>query len=95
MKLRPGGIWSDGESGPTSPADWVAVEKYMGLFERVKVLIDNGLVDIDTIDKLYGYRVINIVANKVIYHKKIKDEAEAWQKFIELWHALKKNHSER
>lgn len=93
LQLRPGGAWADGKGGPTSGEDWVAVEKYMGLFERIKVLIDDGLVDLDTIDKLYGYRVFNIVANQTILQEKIEKEVKSWRKFIELWRALEKNRS--
>ncbi|HXU36336.1 MAG TPA: hypothetical protein VN937_08215 [Blastocatellia bacterium] len=62
----------------------------MGLFERIKVLVDDGIVDLATIDKLYGYRVFNIVANDVIRKGKLEGQrAEHWKGFIELWDALK------
>ncbi len=87
--LRPGGDWADGESGPVTNDDWILVEKYMGLFERVKVLVDDGLIDIDTVYKLYGYRVFNIVDNEIICQRKLDEEANSWGKFIELRDDLK------
>lgn len=90
-RLRPGGMWATNEKEPSSVEDWVAVEKYMGLFERISVLIDDGIVDLATIDRLYGYRVFNIVANKVIRKAKLEGEPKQyWQDFIELYEALEK-----
>ncbi len=59
--------------------------------ERIKVLIDDGIVDLATIDRLYGYRVFNIVANEVIRKAKLEGEPRRyWQDFIELHQALEK-----
>jgi hypothetical protein len=94
--LRPGGIWAGTGKGPASVENWVAVEKYMGLFERIKVLIDDGIVDLATIERLYGYRIFNIVANDVIRQAKIEGEAkEYWQDFIELYQTLEKRRKRR
>jgi hypothetical protein len=90
-RLRPGGVWAVQGKGPSSLEDWVAVEKYMGLFERIKVLIDDGIVDLATIDRLYGYRVFNIVANEVIRKAKLEGETRKyWQDFIGLHQSLEK-----
>lgn len=90
-RLRPGGAWSSSGNGPSSVEDWVAVEKYMGLFERIKVLIDDGIVDLATIDRLYGYRVLNIITNDVIKKAKLEGETNNyWQDFIGLYEALEK-----
>jgi len=90
MRLRPGGEWSDGVTGPKNASEWGPVERYMGLFERIQVLIDDGIIDLATIDKLYGYRVFNIVENDVIRKTKLEGaRAEYWQGFIKLWQGLK------
>jgi len=89
-RLRPGGKYATGKSKPSSAEEWIAIERYMGLFERIKVLIDSKIVDLDTIDRLYGYRVFNIVANNTIRHIKLEQEASSWRDFIELWHALER-----
>src|SRR5947199_6145441 len=44
-KLRPGGPWSGQTGGPVSREDWIAVESYMGLFERIQVLVEQKVVD--------------------------------------------------
>lgn len=87
--LRPGGDYAIGKRKPNSVEDWVAIEMYMGLFERIKVLVDSKIIDLDTIKRLYGYRVLNIVANDAIRRTKIEQEADNWHDFIELWQALK------
>lgn len=97
-KLRPGGEWSlvgpDGKlrekvDGPKFPEDGPAVEGYMGLFERVQVLLEKGLIDdIDVVERLYGYRLFNIVENPNIYQKKLVKLARGWRDFIKLWLAL-------
>jgi hypothetical protein len=96
IKLRPGGDWTlgpDGDwirgaGGPTFPQDGPAIEGYMGLFERVWALHKLGLIDIETIDGFYGYRLFNIVANPVIYEEKLVKHADGWRDFIALWRAL-------
>lgn len=95
LALRPGGKWKNHNSGPQFAKDWAAVDKYMGLFERINILVNDGIVDIDTIDKLYGYRVHNLVRNPIINQAKLVEAAEDWQDFIELWHKLERARKRR
>jgi hypothetical protein len=101
--VRPGGNWANQQSGPSSPEEWIKVERYMGLFERVKTLLDYGLLELHTVESFYGYRITNIVANnKIVRAKRLLPAAEwnrlsvqernkhPWKNFIELWHALEK-----
>ncbi|MCW5849379.1 MAG: hypothetical protein KIT87_04825 [Anaerolineae bacterium] len=88
-RLRPGGDWADSGQGPESVEEWIAVEQYMGLFERIKTMIDDGIVDLATIDRLYGYRVLNIVANDQIRQAKLEYAAEDWSDFLSLLQAIK------
>src|SRR4051812_6559328 len=40
------GIWQgEAASGPRTAVEWADVEAYMGLFERVNVMIDGGLIE--------------------------------------------------
>lgn len=84
IRLRPGGNWANGKSGPKNNKEWVAVERYMGLFERVNILVEDKIIDIDTIYRLYGYRVINISENKNIRKFKLEKESQSWEDFIKL-----------
>ena len=101
IKLRPGGEWSrvgpDGKlrekvDGPKFPEDGPAVEGYMGLFERVQILLEKDLIDdIDVVYRLYGYRLFNIVDNPNIYQNKLVKFAGGWRDFIQLWLDLQKH----
>lgn len=70
-RLRPGGDWHLSQDGPANADEWADVDSYMGLFERIKILVDNNIIDLDTIERLYGYRIYNIVANDTIREQKI------------------------
>ena len=91
-KLRPGGEWSrvgpDDKWRPEFPKDGPAVEAYMGLFERVQLLLEKDLIDIGTVNRLYGYRLFNIVNNPIIYQVKLVELGDGWIDFIKLWKAL-------
>lgn len=80
--------WPDGRQGPNTGKEWIAVEKYMGLFERIQVLIDDGIVDLKTINHLYGFRVFSIVQNPIIFQEKLVNRKDHWQEFIRLHAAL-------
>jgi hypothetical protein len=69
INLRPGGGWHGG--GPQSVEEWARVEAYMGLFERVAIFMEFGLVDPQIVRRLYGYRIVNIWANDVIREEKL------------------------
>lgn len=69
----------------------------MGLFERVWVLVKDGSLDIEVVERLYGYRIENIVINDRIRKIKLEDKSRAryWIDFIELWRALDQAHQKR
>lgn len=87
-KLRPGGEWSTKGTGLQTAQEWVPVEKYMGLFERVHILVDSGIISLKIIKRFYGYRVSNIVANEVIRQKKLVERKDYWIDFIHLAESL-------
>jgi len=91
MLLQPDFEWGRNKSGPASAEDWFLVTSYMGLFERVNFLIESEIEELAIIDRLYGYRVYNIVANDIIRITKLenKELARSWEGFIQLWLQLK------
>jgi hypothetical protein len=91
LRLR-GGDWSADRGGPDSIEEWAAVERYMGFFERIQLLIDDQLIDLETFDRAHGYRVLNIANNSVIRKTKLEGTlAESWTDFIRLWRAIEDN----
>lgn len=81
--LRPGGSWSDNVSGPSKIEEWIGVERYLGTFERASVLIENETMKIGVFDNLYGYRLDNIRANRIIM-KKVENEKKYWTRLLKL-----------
>lgn len=79
-------------SPPWKPPDddWTAVAQYMGLFERCMVLIDNGVLNISTFERLYGYRFRDLVRVETIRQRFFKDlqTAGGWSDFLKLWSKL-------
>jgi hypothetical protein len=92
--LQPAGKWGENKGGPETPEEWFLVTPYMGLFERVDILLKQGLLTIADVDSFYGYRLLNIVANGVIRKTKLetKGTAKYWKGFLHLWRALKAEH---
>jgi hypothetical protein len=98
-RLRPGGEWGQKGGGPSSNDNeaWADIESYMGLFERIKVLIDNGIVDLEIVNRLYGYRVSNITSCDEIRKGKLEnpETRHGWSDFIALARALNRYPTDR
>lgn len=90
-KLGPGGRWYRGEHGPKFPEDNAEVQTYMGLFERMQILIEEGIIDIDTVDRIYGHRFFFIVINPIIYQERLVKHVRDWTDFIKIWKALEQS----
>ena len=84
LKLRSGGKWADGASGPTTNEEWAALEDYMGLFEHCEIMMTSGLIDVSTFSDIFAYRLHNIVSNRSIVDAKLHQEAEYWKNFLNL-----------
>jgi hypothetical protein len=93
LKLRPGGVWASGESGPSSTEDWAALEDYMGLFEHCELLLRQKLIDWETFARLFSYRVFNVIGHPGIVRAKLVDEMNAWELFIGLVQRIENHNS--
>jgi hypothetical protein len=82
--LRPDGDWAEGRSKPTTVDEWADVEAYMGLFERVYFLLDEGLIKEQIVRDLYRYKISNVVVNATIHQRKLVENAAGWEKFLTL-----------
>jgi hypothetical protein len=76
-----GGEWQ--KTGIIPTENWYMVDGYMGLFERLNILVRDGIVSKDDAKRLYGYRLDNIVHHPEILRAKIHSE-EDWTYFKEL-----------
>lgn len=85
--LRPGGDLVGKKEG-LSHQNIVDLERYMGLFERAKIFIDDKYLSIDHFRNLYGYRMCNIAQQPWIRHYKLVKEVEGWSYFLELYGLL-------
>ena len=84
LNLRPGGDWVETNSGPNNLEEWGKVEDYMRLFEHCKIMLKKKLIDRQTFESIYKYRLKNIVANECIVNAKLIDEKSSWADFIDL-----------
>lgn len=82
-KLIPGGPWSKANSGP-SVNDWPDVEAYMGVFEHIYNMLDEGLISDKIFKSIYKYRLINILNNNTIKKEKLEKNGDQWSDFIAL-----------
>jgi len=94
LKLRPGGAWATspvatappGNQGaaPATVEEWAQVEDYMGFFEHCELLLRDRSLTTERFQRLFGYRVANILANGVIAEAKLVREREHWSLFLDL-----------
>lgn len=63
---------------------WPSIDGYLGLFERLNVLIDSKLIGRKIAERFYQYRLANIVHNDQILEKVTITEKDNWRDFREL-----------
>ena len=88
--LRPHGEWHGSLEKPDTVEDWCLVETYMGMFEHVEQLLENGLISAEEFRDLFEYRLKNILANPRIVKYKLHDQAKGWARFRQLLDRLGK-----
>jgi hypothetical protein len=66
---------------------------YIGTFERVHILLRLEVIDINTVDHLYYYRIAKLAQNEFV-REEFRADPESWQDFILLWALLKKHQHE-
>jgi hypothetical protein len=84
QRLRPGGEWATSGRSPRNVKEWASVEDYMGLFEYCEIMIEQHLLDWHTFNRIYSYRLSNIMQNADIVDAKLVDEGGSWQDFLSL-----------
>ncbi len=59
----------------------------MSVFERINIMVEDKILDVGLVDRLYGFRLVGIIANDAIYQRLTATSAE-WQDFIDLCYAV-------
>jgi hypothetical protein len=80
--------WPDGRKGPDTVEEWIQVGRLLGLFEYIQILVQDGLLDLDTVDELYSYRLFHLWNNEVIRHRHFGDN-RTWTGVVKLLGELK------
>ncbi len=63
-------------------SEWIDIWRFMGVFERISVMVDDKILDAALVDRLYGPQLMTLIANDVIYQRLAASAAE-WQDFID------------
>jgi hypothetical protein len=79
---------SDDKDTNIAGISWARINNYMGLFERIKILIDDDIVNLELFTRLYGYKLRYLVLNDAIYQRKLLGQGYGWTDFIKLAHDL-------
>src|SRR5438105_11814632 len=58
--------WPSGARGPSTPEEWSEVRQYIGLFEGLWRMVEDGAYPIHRADSDYSHRITAIVLNCVI-----------------------------
>lgn len=75
-------------SASASEQEWMELNRYMGLIEHIKLLVDDRILNLRTVDRIFSHRVHAIVSNPAVRRRNLEDRKEIWKDFIELWRAL-------
>ncbi len=62
--------------------EWYEIYQLMSVFERISIMVDDKILDIGLVDRLYGFRLLRLIANDAIYQRLMASGAE-WQDFID------------
>jgi hypothetical protein len=84
------GAWTTGKPTPAGD-ERGRLLRYLGLFERIKVLIDSSVVDGATIDKFYGY-CLNLILWNEGAHDLARSNPDGWKDYLALQEAIDRLH---
>jgi hypothetical protein len=68
-------------------SDWPEVWRLMSVFERINIMVEDKILDIGIVDRLYGFRLAAIIANDDIFQR-IQSMGSEWQDFIDLCYTI-------
>lgn len=80
--------WPDGRKGPETIEEWIKVGRVLGIFEYIQILVEDGIIELDTVDELYSYRLFHLVNNEIIWKRHFA-AGGAWHGVVKLLDELK------
>lgn len=69
--------------------DWPRIWSLMSVFERISIMVADKILDVEIVERLYGYVLMGLIANDAIFERLQSTGAE-WKDFIELCQAIAK-----
>ena len=67
--------------------EWIGVWQMMSVFERMSIMVDDGILDIAMIDRLHGFRLLILIGNENVYQR-LQSTGGEWQDFIHMCHLI-------
>ena len=67
--------------------EWPQLWQFMSVFERINIMLEDNILDIGMIDRLYAFMLLRLLANDAIFERLQATGAE-WQDFIDLCYAV-------
>ena len=64
--------------------DWARLEAYMGLLEHCEIMLEDELLDWQTFNDVYGYRIKLILSNSLIVRDTLIRRRRGWVRFLDL-----------
>jgi hypothetical protein len=71
---------------PTSD-DWIEIFRLMSVFERINIMVEDEILDAALVDRLHGFRLLNLIANDDVFAR-VQASGADWQDFIDLCYAV-------
>jgi hypothetical protein len=85
-------LFNDQNFAP-SGQEWGEVWLLMNTYERVNIMIEDKILELDIVERAYGFRVVALIQNDAIYLRIMEMGAE-WEDFISLCKKLAKYYSD-
>jgi hypothetical protein len=73
--------------------EWAQIFGLMSVFERINIMVEDGIMDVAIVDRLHGFRLLKLIANDSIFQRLSETGAE-WQDFIDMCYSLAQHREE-
>jgi hypothetical protein len=74
--------------------EWIKVWQLMSIFERMNIMVEDKILDIGLVDRLWGFLLVSIIANDEIF-KRLEATGAEWQDFIDICYCVADNRQRR